>query len=213
MDATVAVEAVRDVGPATVAVVFRSPPEFDAQPGQFVRLTAEVAGEEVSRFYTVSSPDTRETFETTVGLDGGDEGPDFAGYLAGLESGAEVAMSGPFGEDYYEGESRAVILAEGPGVGPAVAVAERALAAGNEASVVYRTDAPAHTDRLEALRENGVAVRVTEVPLDEVIDGVVTGAAGERAFVYGFAGFVEEAVDALASVGVDTDDAKIENFG
>lgn len=213
MDATVTVEEVRDVGPATAAVQFRSPEGFDAQPGQFVRLTATIDGEEVSRFYTVSSPDVRETFETTVDVNGGDDGPEFGAYLVGLEPGETIGMIGPFGEDYYEDESRAVILAEGPGIGPAVAVADRAVAAGNDAAVIYQSDAPAHTDRLDALREAGVAVVVTDGPIGDAVHDAVTGAAGERAFVYGFAAFVEEAVDALASAGVDTDDAKIENFG
>lgn len=213
MDTTVTVEGVVDAGPATVAVTFTTPDEFSAEPGQFVRLTAEVDGESVSRFYTISSPDTEETFETTVGLDGGDDGPDFATYLAELEPGETIEMSGPFGEDYYEDEARALILADGPGIGPAVAVADRAVAAGNEAAVVYQSDRPAHTDRLDALRAAGASVVVTDGSIHDAVADAVTGQPGERAFVYGFADFVEQARDALAAAGVSLDDAKIENFG
>ncbi|UIP00724.1 FAD-dependent oxidoreductase [Halobaculum sp. CBA1158] len=208
MDATVAVRSVAEVGPDTVAVTLDSPPEFDARPGQFVRLTALVGGEETSRFYTVSSPDTEGTFETTVGLDGGD----FSAYLASLESGDEVDISGPFGDDYYEGEARAVVIAGGPGVGPAVAIAESALDAGNEAAVVYRDDAPAHVERLEDARDRGASVVVADGDIADAVADAVTGADGEQAFVYGFADFVDEAVAALEEAGY-AGDAKIENFG
>ncbi|MFC6787532.1 FAD-dependent oxidoreductase [Halobaculum halobium] len=208
MDATVAVQSVAEVGPDTIAVSLDSPPEFDGRPGQFVKLTAVVDDAGVSRFYTISSPDTEGSFETTVGLDGGD----FSAYLAGLTEGDEIEMSGPFGDDYYEGEARAVVLAGGPGVGPAVAIAEAALAAGNEAAVVYRDDAPAHTERLDALRERGASVVVTDGAIDDAVAAAVTGAEGEHAFVYGFADFVDEATASLDAAGY-ADDAKIENFG
>lgn len=224
MDFTATVEATADVGPDTVTVSLTAPPAFDAKPGQFVKLSATVDGESVSRFYTVSSPDTDGTFETTVGLDDGEDeadeesdaaedDPDFAEYLVAREVGDEIDVSGPFGDQFYEGEARAIVLAGGPGVGPAVAIAERALAAGNEAAVVYRSDAPAHADRLDALRDRGVSVTVTDGEIGDTVDDAVRGVEGERAFVYGFADFVADSEDALAAAGYDTDDAKVENFG
>lgn len=235
MDFTATVEATTDVGPDTVAVSLTAPPAFDAKPGQFVKLSATLDGESVSRFYTVSSPDTDGTFETTVGLDDGDDedgedgddgddekasddgaeddDPDFAEYLVAREVGDEIDVSGPFGDQFYESEARAVVLAGGPGVGPAVAIAERALAAGNEAAVVYRSDAPAHTDRLDALHERGVSVTVTDGEIGAAVADAVRGADGERAFVYGFAEFVADAEAALSAAGYDVDDAKVENFG
>ncbi|QZY00193.1 FAD-dependent oxidoreductase [Halobaculum rubrum] len=208
MDATVAVRSVTEVGPDTVAVTLDSPAGFDGKPGQFVRLTAVVDGEEESRFYTISSPDTDNTYETTVGLDGGD----FSAHLAALSEGDEVEMTGPFGDDYYEGEARAVVLAGGPGVGPAVAIAEATLAAGNEAAVVYRDDEPAHTERLDDLRERGASVVVTDGAVDDAVAAAVTDRDGEQVFVYGFADFVDEATAALEAAGYASD-AKIENFG
>lgn len=213
METTVTVEEVTEVGPETVAVTFTTPAGFHAEPGQFVRLSATIDGESVARFYTISSPDTDERFETTVGLGGDNDEPDFAAYLADLEPGETVALTGPFGEDYYEDEPRAVILAEGPGIGPAVAVADRAIAAGNETVVIYQSDAPAHTDRLDALRAAGASVTITDGPIDEPVADAITGRDGERAFVYGFAEFVEDAREAIESAGGDTADAKIENFG
>ncbi|SHG50291.1 FAD-dependent oxidoreductase [Halobaculum gomorrense] len=208
MDATVAVRSVAEVGPDTVAVTLDSPAEFEGKPGQFVKLTAAVDGEEVSRFYTISSPDTDGDFETTVGLDGGD----FSRYLADLAACDEIDVSGPFGDDYYEGESRAVVLAGGPGVGPAVAIAEAALGAGNEAAVVYRDDAPAHGARLDDLRERGASVVVTDGDFTDAVAAAVTGADGEQAFIYGFADFVDKATAALEAAGY-AGDAKVENFG
>jgi len=208
MDATVAVRSVTEVGPDTVAVTLDSPAGFDGKPGQFVKLTAVVGDEEESRFYTISSPDTDDAFETTVGLDGGD----FSAHLAALAEGDEIEMAGPFGDDYYEGEARALVLAGGPGVGPAVAIAEAALAAGNEAAVVYRDDEPAHTERLDELRERGASVVVTDGNVADAVAAAVTGGDGEQAFVYGFADFVDEAAIALEAAGY-AGDAKIENFG
>ena len=214
MEFTATVRGVASVGAETVAVELSAPASFDAQPGQFVRLTATLDGEPVSRFYTVSSPETAGGFETTVGLSGGDDdGPDFAGYLAALSAGDELAVAGPFGEEFYEGESRAVVLAGGPGVGPAVAIAERALADGNEAAVVYRDDAPAHEERLVALREAGVPVTVTDGAVGAAVADAVTGADGERTFVYGFDDFVADAEAALEAAGADPAAAKVENFG
>ena len=204
------VTAVRTVGPDAVAIDVETPDGFSAQPGQFVKLTLDVDGEDESRFYTISSPDVDGGFEMTVGID-----PDgaVAPHLADLEAGDTVRISGPFGSDYYEGEARAVLLAGGPGIGPAIGIAERALADGNEAAVVYQDEAPIHEDRLDALREAGALVRVLDGDAD--LTDAVAEATGEggQVFIYGFADFLDDATAALEVAGVDTDDAKVENFG
>ncbi|RLM57571.1 oxidoreductase [Halobellus sp. Atlit-31R] len=212
MDATVAVSAVRNVGPQTVALELESPAEFDAEPGQFVKLSATVEDEEYARFYTLSSPGVEDTFEVTVGVDPDEAGP-FSQFLLDLEPGDSLDISGPFGRSFYENESRVVVLAGGPGVGPAVGIAEAAVADGNEVAIVYETDAPAHEDRLDALRDAGASVVVSDGPIDDAVADAVTGADGEQVFVYGFAAFVEDATAALDVAGVDPDDAKVENFG
>ena len=214
MDATVTVTAVEDVGPNTVVIRFESPAGFEALPGQFVRLSAEIAGEGYDRFYTLSSPGVVDTFELTIGVDPEEGGP-FSGYLASLEPGDGVEMSGPFGDAHYEGEARSVVLAGGPGVGPAVGIAERALDDGNEAAVVYRYDgdAPAHEGRLDALRQRGGEVVITGGEIDEAVAEALTGDGDEQAFVYGFAEFIEQGLEAIRTAGVDTDTAKVENFG
>ncbi|MFB6079923.1 MAG: FAD-dependent oxidoreductase [Haloferacaceae archaeon] len=213
MDAVVTVTAVETVGPDTVAIEVETPEGFEAAPGQFVRLGATVDGTEYARFYTISSADVAGTVEVTVGVDEAEGGP-FSAHLAALAPGDRLTMSGPFGDQYYRGESRVVVLAGGPGVGAAVGIGERALADGASVAVVYRDDgAPVHRDRLAALREAGADVTVTDGPIDDAVAAALAGTPGEQVFVYGFEAFVEEARRALADAGADPADAKVESFG
>jgi ferredoxin-NADP reductase len=215
MDASdLRVVAVRDCGPDTVAIEFESPDGFDARPGQFVKLTAAVDGEPVSRFYTISSPDVAESFEITVGYDP-EEGGAFSEYLLALATDDRVQVAGPFGTNYYEDEPRTVVLAGGPGIGPAVGIAERALADGHEAAIVYRDDEPVHEARLSALAAAGVDIYVLggDEPLTEAVAAVATGAVEEQLFIYGFESFLDAATEALTAAGGAPDAAKVENFG
>lgn len=211
MDASVVVQSVESVGQDTVAIAFESPPGFEAQPGQFVKLTGVVDDEEYSRFYTLSSPDVDEDFEITVEIT--EEGGPFSAYLAELEPGDEIDMAGPFGKDYYEGEPRVVVIAGGPGIGPAVGIGERARADGAAVAIIYQDDAPAHVDRLETLEERGGDVWITDDDIAPFVEAAVTGAEDEQVFVYGFASFVDDAVDAIEAAGGVPGGAKIENFG
>lgn len=212
MHATVAVVAVRSVGPDTVAIEFETPAEFDAAPGQFVKLSGEVDGESYGRFYTLSSPDVEDTFEVTVGIS--EEGGPFSQHLGTLSRGDELELQGPFGSNYYEGESRVVVLAGGPGVGPAVGIGERALADGNDVALVYLDDAPAHVTRLEDLAAVGATVLMDDADADLVVHlrDALTGEADEQVFVYGFADFTERARAALDAVD-HAGEPKVESFG
>jgi len=210
---TVAVTDRRAVGPDAVALSLAAPAGFDASPGQFVKLTLDVGDEQLSRFYTVSSPRVEESLEVTVEIDPeGDLGP----RLARLEVGEEIGLDGPFGTAAYEGEPRTLVLAGGPGVGPAVAIAERTLEDGGRAAVVYRDSAPIHTDRLAALRERGATVLVLDgdAPLADAVADAIAGFEGSpQVFVYGFAPFLDDATAALSAAGGDADGAKVESFG
>ncbi len=214
MDTTATVSAVEEVGRDTYALRFHAPDGFAAEPGQFVKLGTEIDGESVSRFYTLSSSTVDDTFEVTVGIDA-EEGGEFSRFLADATAGTEMTLSGPFGDQHYDGESRAVVVAGGPGVGPAVAIAERALDDGNEAAIVYRDDDIAHADRLAAIRNRGAAVYTldVDVELTDAVDAVLTGSDGETVFVYGFADLVADAEAAVEAAGGDPDAAKVENFG
>jgi len=211
-DVTVTVAAVRSVGPDAVAIAFESPDDFSARPGQFVKLGTEIDGEHESRFYTISSPDVDETFDVTVEIDPeGTLGP----LLADLGPGDTLTMSGPYGNAYYEDDPRVVVLAGGPGVGPALGIARRAIDDGGEAAIVYRDDTPLHEDDLDELAADGATVHVLGDGEDmaAAVTEVVTGADGEQVFVYGFADFLDAATSAIEAAGGDSDQAKVENFG
>ena len=84
-DTDTTVAAVREVGDDALAFDLETPGGFEAEPGQFVKLTAAVDGESESRFYTVSSPTTVGTFEFTAGFDPDEAGP-FSEYLRDLDA-------------------------------------------------------------------------------------------------------------------------------
>jgi ferredoxin-NADP reductase len=209
MDETeVMVRAVTTVGPGTIALELETPADFDANPGQFVRLHATVDGEEIARYYTLSSPDIEETFEITVGID--PEG-DLSPWLADRESGDTVTIEGPFGNVVYD-EGDVAVLAGGPGVGPAVGVAEAAVAEGSEATIVYQDDAPAHEQRLDALVDSGATVRIVENK-QGLTDAVREVVDDGQIYVFGFQAFVEDARDAVEAGGGDFSEAEVESFG
>ena len=215
MDATeTTVAAVREAGENALAIDLETPGGFEAEPGQFVRLTAPVGETTESRFYTVSSPNTVGTFEFTVGFDPEEAGP-FSDYLRSIEAGDTVTVAGPFGSHHYEAEPRVVVVAGGPGVGPAVAIAERALADDGRAAVVYRDDAVVHEDRLSAVAAAGADVFLLDEdePLTDAVAAAHTGADDEQTFVYGFEDLVADAEAAIEAAGGDPDAAKIESFG
>jgi ferredoxin-NADP reductase len=195
------------VGDRTIAIELESPPDFEAHPGQFVLLRATIDGEEATGYYTISSPDADERFEITVEFDpAGTLGP----WLANRTLGEELAIEGPLGNITYAGESDAVVLAEGPGIGPAVAIAERALAAGRSATVIHDGRTPAHARRLDDLAANGATVVFTD-DLAAEIEALDPGAA--TIHVFGFQQFVEDAKRALEAAEIDLDGVEIESFG
>ncbi|WP_340099925.1 FAD-dependent oxidoreductase [Salinibaculum salinum] len=211
MDQTaVTVAAVHDVGPDAIAVEFETPEGFEARPGQFVKLIATVDGEAQPRFYTISSPDVTDTFEITIGID--PEG-EVTPRLRTLAAGDEMTLSGPYGDAYYEDESRVLVLAGGPGIGPAVGIAERALDVGGQAAIVYRDDEPIHEDRLADLGARGVGIEIL-TPAETLDDAVADALTDEtQVFIYGFAAFLDDATSALEAAGADPEAAKVENFG
>lgn len=213
MDETsVAVRAVRNAGPNAIALDIETPAAFDATPGQFVKVVLSVDGDEQSRFYTISSPVVEDTFEMTVGIDPDGE---MSPQLRELSAGDELVIAGPYGNAYYEGESQVCLLAGGPGIGPAVGIAERTLADGGEAAVVYRDDDPIHEARLAALEADGAAVTVIDssTPLGPAVEDSLTDTEATQVFVYGFADFLDDAMEAIDAAGGEPDRAKVENFG
>ena len=187
-------------------------PELEDESHEYHDLYRSVRAEVSVCDYCASAYGVDDSIDITVGIDPEEAGP-FSDFLLDLASGDTVEISGPFGRSFYEGEPRVVVLAGGPGVGPAVGIGEAAAADGNEVAIVYRTDAQAHEDRLDALRDAGASVVVTDGDIDEHVAAAVGSDVDEQVFVYGFDSFVDEATAALAAAGVDPDDAKVENFG
>ncbi|MFW6436278.1 MAG: FAD-dependent oxidoreductase [Halococcoides sp.] len=203
------VSAVESVGPDAVALTIDTPEGFDASPGQFVSLSVPESDE--SRFYTVSSPSVTETFEVTLTVD--PEGT-LAPLIAERSADDAIEVAGPFGDAHYDGQDRPLVLAGGPGVGPAVAIAERAVREGAEPAIVYRDAATIHRDRLDALAEQGVPVAVLDEGTD-LRDPIARALDRDPdvVFVYGFAAFVDDIEAAVAAADGDPEDLRVENFG
>jgi len=202
----VTVDAVEDVGTRTVALALETPDGFDAEPGQFLLVRATVDGVEETGYYTLSSPDTDGTMEITVEYV--PEGT-LAPWLAERTPGDVVEVEGPFGDVRYTGDGPAVVLAEGPGIGPAVGIAERAREDGHDATVVFWGENPPHRDRLDALEADGATVLVVE-SLDEAVD-TIAEAADATVYVFGFESFVRDATTVAEAAGAD--DVRAESFG
>jgi ferredoxin-NADP reductase len=204
----VTVAAVETVGPDTVALELRTPADFAADPGQFVLVRGTVDGVEETGYYTLSSPDTEGTMEITV------EAPPeatLAPWLADRQPDDVVEIEGPFGDVRYTGEGPVAVLAEGPGIGPAVGIAERARRAGHGATVIFEGSDPPHRDRLDALAADGATVRIVE-SVAEATDAVAAAEdADATVYAFGFESFVRAATEAAAAAGVD--DLRAESFG
>lgn len=208
-DVAVPLESVADAGPDTIAMTFRSPSGFDAAPGQFIELSARVEDEVIQRYFTLSSPRVTDSFEITVSIDPeGALGP----WLADREPGDTIQMSGPYGNSYYEGEDEVVVLAAGPGIGPAIGIGERALDEGGSVAIVHPAGSAVHRERLSDLSEAGAHVFRPADGLSSVTAEALE-AVGGTVFVYGFSDFVQTAVAAIEAAGWDPDEAKVESFG
>lgn len=206
---TTRVDTVESVGPDAVAVRIETPAGFEAAPGEFVSLSMPESDE--TRFYTISSPRVSETVEVTISID--PEGT-LAPQIADCAPGDAIGIAGPFGDARYEGQSRPLVLAGGPGVGPAVAIAERALEDGGAPAIVYRDETPIHRDRLDALADRGVSVEILEstASLESAIADALQRDP-DVVFVYGFADFVDDVRAAMARADADPGDVRVESFG
>lgn len=203
----VAITRIEDVGDQTVAFELETPTDFEAFPGQFVLVRATIDDNEETGYYTISSPNITETFEITVAVSpDGTLGP----WLAQRSVGDEITVDGPFGDVQYSGESDAIVIAGGPGIGPAVGIAERAISTGHDVTIVYGGVTPPHAQRLTALEEDGAVVVISADVQTAVRDIEFSGA---KTFVFGFEEFVEQAKNALSEASPNTGDVEIENFG
>ena len=196
------------VGDDVIAVELETPPKFDAGPGQFVLVRASLDGETETSYYTLSAPTVEDTFEVTVAVDpDGTIGP----WLAEKEVGDSVEIDGPYGDIRYTGQEDALVLASGPGIGPAVGIGERAHEMGKNVAIVIDDADPPHQTRLKSLEDNGATV-ITSVAEGEVM-GIPETGSDVTAYLFGFQSFVEQARDSLTASGFEREDLKIESFG
>jgi ferredoxin-NADP reductase len=204
----VSVENIEDIGTETIALTLNTPSDFEAYPGQFVLIRGEIDDKEESSYYTISSPTVNDTFEVTVAVDQSEGvlGP----WLADHEVGDKITIEGPFGDIQYRGNGNVVVFAAGPGIGPAVGIAERAMDANNEAVLIYYGTDPAHSTRLETLSEQGTDIVLTE-DVDQEIDDELF--ASRTVYIFGFDEFATHVRDVLTDNDIDLDKVEIENFG
>lgn len=203
---SVQVVSIRDVGPDLVALELEAPDGFTGLPGQFILVRETIDGESTGRHYTISSPDSTDTFEITVGA-GDDSG--IAEWLTQRTPRDRVWIEGPLGRIAYPGDGPVVVLSDGPGVGAAVGVAERAVRADHAATVVHHGPL-AHEDRLSALAKASATV----LSVRHQLGGAVRAVTGNGdMFVFGFRDFIDAVRDTFAAQGIDPDTAAYGNYG
>jgi len=199
------ISGVEKVDSRTVALELETPSDFDGVPGQFVLVRGDVNDSETG-YYTISSPYMADTFEITV-----DVAPDgtLGPWLAERSPGESVEVEGPFGDVKYLGESDVVVLASGPGIGPAVGIGEHAVASDQAVTIIYKGLQPPYVDRLEELCSEGAVISLTND-----IGAVIETVSLERsAFVFGFEAFIADVRSALKRADLDLQAVAFENFG
>ncbi|MGQ4557641.1 FAD-binding oxidoreductase [Halobellus sp. GM3] len=204
------VVSVTDIGEGTVALEFKIDERLEALPGQFLLLRAEINGSEETGYYTISSPTVDTTFEVTVGVD-----PEstLSPWLAQRSVGDEIGIEGPYGNIAYDDDGDVVTIAGGPGIGPAIAIAERATNFNSNAALIYQDDSPAYQDRLSALSDCGQAIQIVQNDKEKLHDAISEYATDGTVYIFGFDEFCSRASDIVESSDVNTDDLHIESFG
>lgn len=201
------IRSLKSVGDSTIAIEVETPSGFKAFPGQFVLVRATINDEEKTGYYTISSPNVEERFELTVAVDpDGTLGP----WLANRTLNETISVEGPYGDIQYVADSDALVFARGPGIGPAVGIAERARNAGRDATIVYGGNRPPHKRRLNDLESNGAQVILTD-DLTATIAGLDLSIS--NSYVFGFQEFVEDVKTALSTNEVDQTIVEIESYG
>ena len=160
------------------------------------------------RAYTISSPDTVDTFEITVAV--GDEN-EVGSWLAERPVGEVITIEGPYGDIAYRGGAEVLVLAGGPGIGPGVGIGERAIT-DQDVVIIYRDDAFIHRERLTELEAAGATVTYLD-PAEPIDRELIEEHLAKTVYVFGFEAFVQDATDAIDAAGGDPSSAQVEGFG
>lgn len=192
-----------------LTITLETPTGFTASPGQFVRIKAEVAGTNRSGYYALSSPEVTDAFEVTVQFDA-DEA--LGAWLSGCESGEAIDFDGPYGNVRYTGDEDVTIVADGPGIGSAVGIAERARRAGRTVAVVYRTDRPIYKSRLGRVQARGGKVAIVEESAG-LADALNTVPDDRPCYVFGSDEFASDVRAALRNTDYEPGHVTFEDTG
>ena len=109
---------VREIAPNVRHLVFEVPEvrEFYFVPGQFVSLTHNIGGKEITRPYSIASKPNGNRFDLCLNLV---EDGIFTPWLFGLGPGDEIEMSAPLGFFVLRNPQRdAIFVATGTGIAP-----------------------------------------------------------------------------------------------
>jgi ferredoxin-NADP reductase len=144
------VARVLEHGPDTRSL-FLAGPRLAARPGQFISCLLPVGGETLIRPYSIASDPDDDLLEICLDRVPGGVG---SAYLLGLQVGATVRLTGPWGTFVLERapDAETVFIADGTGIAPIRPMIRRALAtaprhpihllhaAGPDAGLLYRAE-------------------------------------------------------------------------
>lgn len=210
------IERIDEIAPDTRSFSLRVPAEsgFTFAPGQFVSILLPVGGATLVRPYSVaSSPEELPALEICLNRVPGGQG---SGYLFGLEPGATLDFTGPWGTFRLDAqpELETVFIAAGPGIVPIRPMLRRALHHGTAPlRLLYAAPTRAHLLYDAELTAAAVdaASRFTYAPivaasLDAAVAAAfVTGDTGRRRafFICAVGNIVTRLRDTLRAAGYD----------
>lgn len=108
----------RDLSPSVRHFEFELPEleRFGFVPGQFMSLTADIHGDEITRAYSIASPPSGNRFALCLNEV---EGGRFSPHLFSLNAGDEVNCQGPYGAFIFRRPlSDSILVATGTGIAP-----------------------------------------------------------------------------------------------
>ena len=187
-----------------------------ALPGQYVELTLTGAG--VSRTFSIaSSPLRARDLEVIVRRYPGGV---FSGALDGLAPGAEIGVSGPYGQVFLRPGNRPVVLiGDDAGIGPVLSIVRYTKAQGWPAGITVLHVAPSedelvHRHELAAWDESRPDfVYYPSGGLGTAVAAKVTGDDVDvDVYVFGSPAFCEQAVFLAEARGVNSKQIQVEQF-
>lgn len=212
---TATIERISEIAPDTRAFRLRLPPDagFTFAPGQFVSCLLPVGGTTLFRPYSLaSSPEDLPALEICLNRVPGGQG---SGYLFGLDPGATLNFTGPWGTFRLDSqpEMETIFIAAGPGVVPIRPMLRRALERGTHPiGLLYAAPTPAHllydTELAAAARTHPrfVYTPLVATPLEAAVDAkFVTGDTSRRRafFVCAVGDIVTRLRDTLRAAGYE----------